>query len=390
VFKSAIANFLTEALSDAEKQELQTLVSAVQAEEYFQVFLNKVADKLQAAGIQYKGSAAPQTKQQAPAQKQDTAQQGGEDDFKSGSSYTKDGKAVSRDEYEKTFGKDLSGRANDYNKLKNQIQGLSKAAKDEKQKWIQAQLDDSKSPYYQGVPDDPEDPDYPKELKAIDDKYKAKGERLQAKADEMIKDPEVKKFIDKGGKDDFDKLLDGDDDWDNLFKTDAPEPKAGSKGGDATTTRTSNTTTSDSQDGTTTSGSSSSSSTVTTSGGTSKTVTKSGGGSTTRFSARYRDSDESKELKAQARAVRKEEMKAFRDEFKKNNPDADRFDYTQDPGYEELEKKREDLLQQARDAREMIHPSGEMDSEGNIKYYGKGANKDGTWDGEQFDPKRKK
>jgi len=390
VFKSAIANFLTEALSDAEKQELQTLVSAVQAEEYFQVFLNKVADKLQAAGIQYKGGAAPQTKQQAPAQKQDTAQQGGEDDFKSGSSYTKDGKAVSRDEYEKTFGKDLSGRANDYNKLKNQIQGLSKAAKDEKQKWIQAQLDDSKSPYYQGVPDDPEDPDYPKELKAIDDKYKAKGERLQAKADEMIKDPEVKKFIDKGGKDDFDKLLDGDDDWDNLFKTDAPEPKAGSKGGDATTTRTSNTTTSDSQDGTTTSGSSSSSSTVTTSGGTSKTVTKSGGGSTTRFSARYRDSDESKELKAQARAVRKEEMKAFRDEFKKNNPDADRFDYTQDPGYEELEKKREDLLQQARDAREMIHPSGEMDSEGNIKYYGKGANKDGTWDGEQFDPKRKK
>jgi len=194
-------------------------------------------------------------------------------------------------------------------------------------------------------------------------------------ADELIADPDVKKYIDDGGKDDFDKLLSGDDDkWDDLFKTDAPEGK---------TTRTGSTKSS------TGSSTSSSTSSVTRTGGTSKTVTRSGGGSTTRFSARYRDTDESKELKAQAKAVRREEMKAFRDEFEKNNPDAGRFDYTQDPGYDELQKKIDDLKQQARDAREMIHPSGEMDSEGNIKYYGKGANKDGTWDGEQFDPNRK-
>jgi hypothetical protein len=397
IFRSAIARVLTEALSDAERKELQDLVNAVQSEEYFKTFLDKVSEKLKTAGVNYGGQSAPT---QEPTSGPDDGSRGepqaqadaGDDDFQSGSEYKLDGKKVSRDEYEKAFGKDLSGRANDYNKLKTQIEGLAKQARDEKQKFMQDVLNDPDSKYYQdGIDDDPESPEYAPELQAIDDKYKAKGERLQAKADEMIKDPEVKKFIDDGGKDDFDKLLDGDDDkWDDLFKTDAPEGSAGSKGGEVKSRSSyNNTTTSSSQDGTTTSGSSSSSSTVTRTGGTSKTVTRSGGGSTTRFSARYRDSDESKELKAQAKAVRREEMKAFRDEFKKNNPDAGRFDYVDDPGYEELEKKMEDLRQQARDAREMIHPSGEMDSEGNIKYYGKGANKDGTWDGEQFDPNRK-
>jgi peptidoglycan hydrolase-like protein with peptidoglycan-binding domain len=397
-YRSTIAQYLEEALNNAEKQELQALVNAVQGEEYFKTFLDKVADKLQAAGVNYGGQSAPT---QEPTSGPDDGSRGepqaqadaGDDDFQSGSEYKLDGKKVSRDEYEKAFGKDLSGRANDYNKLKTQIEGLAKQARDEKQKFMQDVLNDPDSKYYQdGIDDDPESPEYAPELQAIDDKYKAKGERLQAKADEMIKDPEVKKFIDNGGKDDFDKLLDGDDDkWDDLFKTDAPEGSAGSKGGEVKSRSSyNNTTTSSSQDGTTTSGSSSSSSTVTRTGGTSKTVTRSGGGSTTRFSARYRDSDESKELKAQAKAVRREEMKAFRDEFRKNNPDAGRFDYVDDPGYEELEKKREDLLQQAEDAREMIHPGGEMDREGNIKYYGKGANKDGTWDGEQFDPNRKK
>ena len=91
----------------------------------------------------------------------------------SGSDYTLDGKPVSRDEYEKKFGKDLSGRTNDYNRLKTQIQGLSKKASDEKREWTQQQLDDPKSPYYRGVPTDKRDPKYPKELTAIDDKYAA-------------------------------------------------------------------------------------------------------------------------------------------------------------------------------------------------------------------------
>ena len=37
------------------------------------------------------------------------------------------------------------------------------------------------------------------------------------------------------------------------------------------------------------------------------------------------------------------------------------------------------------ESKEMVHPSGEMDSDGNIKY----NTKDGKWDGEQFDPDRK-
>ena len=34
----------------------------------------------------------------------------------------------------------------------------------------------------------------------------------------------------------------------------------------------------------------------------------------------------------------------------------------------------------------LVHPAGEVDVNGKTTYYGKGANKDGTWDGTQFQP----
>jgi len=383
-YKSSIAQHLEEALSNAEKQELQSLINAVQSEPYFQTFLNRITDKLQAAGVQYNGgqSASTQEPTSGPddgtrGEEPQTDQQGGDDDFQSGSSYTLDGKKVSRDEYEKTFGKDLSGRANDYKKIKQQIEGLAKQARDEKDKWTREQLDNPDSEYYQGVPTEPEDPDYPEELKAIDDKYKAKGERLQAKAEEMIKDPEVKKFIDDGGKDDFDKLLDGDDDkFDDIFKTDGE--------GSKTTTGTKKTSNSNS----TSTRSSSSSSSVTTTGGSSKTVSQSGGGSTTRFSKRMKDGPDTEKLRQEKKEVRKK-MRDFAKQWKKDNPDGDRFGAMDTPEYQALEKEYDSyrgMDGKIEQSKELLHPAGEMDSEGNIKYYGKGANKDGTWDGEQFDP----
>ena len=71
---------------------------------------------------------------------------GGEEN--TGSKYTKDGKPLSRDEFEKSFGKDVSGRYNDYERLMNQIKELPRQAEDEKRKWTQAQLDNPDSPYY--------------------------------------------------------------------------------------------------------------------------------------------------------------------------------------------------------------------------------------------------
>ena len=140
---------------------------------------------------------------------------------------------------------------------------------------------------------------------------------------------------------------------------------------------------------TTSSSSSSSTRSVTTTGGGSTTTSTTGGGGTTRFIAKYRDTDESKKLIAQAKAVRNEEMKAFVDDYDQKNPNADRFDAFKDPGYKALRKKEQDLKDQAKAAMEMVHPAGVMTPDGNIKYYGKGANKDGSWDGEQFSRKDK-
>ena len=131
------------------------------------------------------------------------AQDGGD-----ASTYTLDGKPVSRAEYEKRFGTDVSGRQNDVANLKSRIQGSSRAAEDEKSKWVQAQLDDPNSKYYDGVPDDPDDPSYPAELKAIDDKYAKQNAADQQKIKDLSSDPRVANNV----KSDFDKALDGDDD----------------------------------------------------------------------------------------------------------------------------------------------------------------------------------
>ena len=330
----------------------------------------------------------------------------------SGSEYTLDGKPVSRDEYEKAFGKDLSGRTNDYNRLKNQIQGLSKKASDEKREWTQQQLDDPDSPYYRGVPADDRDPDYPKELTAIDDKYAAEAKKLQAQADKLASDPEVKKMIDAGG-DKFDRALAGDED--DFFDTikrpkGSPEvekarakikkqkdPFADDPEGDAAFdkaldgddddepgTKTTNTT---SKDGNTTS-TSTSTSTVTRSGGTSTTKKVSGGGSTTRFSKQMKDGPDTAELKAEKKELRKK-MRDFADQYDKDNPGAGNFDYLDSPEYEALEKEMDaykGMDGKIAQSEVVLHPSGTVDRDGNIKY----NTKDGTWDGEQFDPDRKK
>ena len=330
----------------------------------------------------------------------------------SGSEYTLDGKPVSRDEYEKAFGKDLSGRTNDYNRLKNQIQGLSKKASDEKREWTQQQLDDPKSPYYRGVPADKRDPKYPKELTAIDDKYAAEAKKLQAQADKLSSDPEVKKMIDAGG-DKFDRALAGDDD--DFFNTiekpkGSPEvekararikkqkdPFADDPEGDAEFDRLAagddddkpgtTTTNTSTKDGNKTS-TSSSTSTVTRSGGTSTTKSVSGGGSTTRFSKQMKDGPDTAKVRAEKKELRSK-MRAFADEFDKNNPEAGRFDYLDSPEYEALEKEMDEFKGsdgKVAKSKVVMHPSGTVDRDGNIKY----NTKDGSWDGDQFDPDRKK
>ena len=79
-------------------------------------------------------------------------------------------------------------------------------------------------------------------------------------------------------------------------------------------------------------------------------------------------------------------MSAFADNYQTNNPTAKRFDFTQDPGYKKLKQQASDLRKQARAAMTLVHPSGEVDVNGKTTYYGKGANKDGSWDGQQFQP----
>jgi peptidoglycan hydrolase-like protein with peptidoglycan-binding domain len=330
----------------------------------------------------------------------------------SGSEYTLDGKPVSRDEYEKKFGKDLSGRTNDYNRLKNQIQGLSKKASDEKREWTQQQLDDPDSPYYRGVPTDKRDPDYPKELTAIDEKYAAEAKKLQAQADKLASDPEVKKMIDAGG-DKFDRALAGDDDdfFDTIKKpkgspevekarakikkqkdpfADDPEGDAEFDrlaGGDDDDKEGTTTTNTSSKDGNTTR-TSSSTSTVTRSGGTSTTKKVSGGGSTTRFSKKMKDGPDTAKVRAEKKELRKK-MRDFADQYDKDNPGAGNFDYLDSPEYEALEKEMDaykGMDGKVAQSQVVMHPSGTVDKDGNIKY----NTKDGSWDGDQFDPDRKK
>ena len=185
-------------------------------------------------------------------------------------------------------------------------------------------------------------------------------------------------------KSDFDKAVDGDPDA--FGKSNMKDPFADDPEGDAafdkaldgdinTNTSTSNTTSN-----------STSTSNVTRTGGTTTSVKQSGGGSTTRFASKYADNDESNKLKAQAKDIEDNQMNAFADQYDKNNPGAKRFDFTRAPEYKNLKQQANDLRKQARAAMTLVHPSGQVDVNGKTTYYGKGANKDGSWDGQQFQP----
>lgn len=386
-FGSILGKMLSEQLSSAELKELQGLIDAVKGDRYFATLMNskRIKTALINAGVTglpdkpakdpNRGKTDNKTTTTTSTDNKGSVSSDGD----TGSSYTVNGKPASREEYEKVFGKDVSGRHNDYQRIRNQIESLGTKARDEKLKWEQAQLDDPDSPYYRGVPADPDDPSYPKELRAIDDKYKKQGQELEQKAKDLASDPDVKKLIDQGGDkfdqelmksdDAFDRMLDGDDDFDGSFnkmksKADSMKNKKSK-----------------------TSSSSSSSSSVTTTSSSSTTTRTSGGGSTTRFAKLMRDTDETKALKAEKKALRKK-MRAWGDEWGKQNPEADTFDYTEQPEYKEMEAEYdsyEGMDGKIAKSREMVHPGGEMDSDGNIKY----NTKDGKWDGEQFDPDRK-
>lgn len=371
-FTSSIARMLHEALSQAELQELQALVDAVKNDKYFSSLMKskKINAGLIAAGVKNLPSAST-----APSQSQTKG-----DEENTGSKYTKDGKPVSRDEYEKTFGKDVSGRYNDYERIMNQIKELPRQAEDEKRKWTQAQLDDPKSPYYDGVPAFDDDPEYPKELKAIDDKYKAQGDKLKAQADKLASDPDVKKMIDQGGdpfykameKDDdaFDKLLDKEDDfWDDDSKLGTTKDKKVVKKGNKTTTTTS-----------------SSTRTVTRTGGSSTKTSTSGGGSVTRFAKVMKDGPDTKKLRAEKKELRKK-MRDFVKQYDKDNPDADRFDAMDAPEYKKLEAEYDSYRGsdgKIAKSKVMKHPGGEIRN-GKLTYFNPKGGKPMKWDGEQYE-----
>ena len=267
-FKSPLARLLTEALSDAEKKELQALIDAVRDSRYFATFINrpKTLQALQDAGIQ--NIPGKPAKRERPSRGGDTVS-----------------KRKSVRKYYKT------------------------------------------------------DPATGKEVEIDKDEADA----MQAKFDKATNTKR-----DADGKDDFDRKLDGDDN----------------------TTRTS-----------------SSTSTVTRTGNTSTTKKTSGGGSTTRFSKVMRATDETEKLRAEKKELRSK-MRDFADQYKKDNPDAGRFDHLDAPEYKKMEDEYDSyrgMDGKIAKSKEMVHPGGEMDSDGNIKYY----TKDGKWDGEQYDPKRK-
>ena len=373
-FKSSIAVMLREALTAAEQAELDSLLAVVKDDPEFTTLVK-----------------------QATAQ---PSKDYGDNTYNTDSTYTKDGKSVDRSEYEKTFGKDKSGRYNDYVKMMQSIESMPRQAEDEKRKLTQSWLDDPDSKYYKGVPVDTDDPDYPPEFTAIDQKYMKKAADYKEQADKIASDPDIAKLIKSGG-DKFDQALSGDDDfykdsdkfgdWSNKksdlkAKVDKLKKKAGIKtkdpfaddddddfdkalDGD------------DDYDGLA-GNKNDTKTTVTKSGGNTKTTTvkTTGGGANVRWSAKYVDNDKSRKLKAQAKEVRRVEMKAWMDKWDKENPDADKFDFTDDPEYKALKDKASDLKKQSREARDLLYPNGEI-KDGKYTYYNK-KGKEIKWDGE--------
>ena len=289
-FKSPLARLLTEALSDAEKKELQALIDAVKDSRYFATFINKpkTLKALQDAGIQ-----------NIP------------------------GKPAKR---ERTGKVDRTKKTRKYYKT---------------------------------------DPETGKEVEIDKDEADA----MQTKFDKATNTKR-----DADGKDDFDRKLDGDDDIDSTMQKSKDKIAAMKKAGAEVKTTSSSTSTSTSN--------------VTSTGGQSTTKKSSGGGSTTRFSKVMKDGPDTADLRAEKKELSKQ-MRAFADEFDKNNPKAGRFDYLEDPEYQKLEAQKDEYEGtdgKIAKSKEVLHPSGTVDKDGNTKY----NTKDGNWDGEQFDPNRKK
>lgn len=227
----------------------------------------------------------------------------------------------------------------------------------------------------QGIPGKPDKRDYgnqksatkyyktdPKTGKEVEiDKDEA--DAMQAKQDKFMNTKR-----DADGKDDFDRALDSDDDMDmdSAMQKSRDKIAAMRKGGADVKTTSSSTSTSTSN--------------VTTTGGSSNTTKTSGGGSTTRFSKVMRATKETEKLRAEKDEIRRK-MNELGDK-------SDGFEYTQSPEYKALKKELNTYRGsdgKIAKSKEMVHPGGEMDSNGNIKYY----TKTGKWDGEQYDPKRK-
>ena len=94
-----------------------------------------------------------------------------------------------------------------------ELQGLYSDLRDEKGKLLEKFVNDRKR-FPGGVPSDPSDPDYPKELKAIDDKYQKQIDAKKKEVSELGKAPgisEAKKAV-----------KDFDDDIDKGFSDEAP------------------------------------------------------------------------------------------------------------------------------------------------------------------------
>ena len=192
---------------------------------------------------------------------------------------------------------------------------------------------------------------------------KDEADAMQAKQDKFTNTKR-----DADGKDDFDRMLDGDDDddMDSAMQKSKDKIAAMKKGGADVKTTSSSTSTSTSN--------------VTTTGGSSNTTSTSGGGSTTRFAKVMRATKETQKLRAEKKKIR-DQMNALGDK-------TDGFEYTDSPEYKKLEAEYDSYRGtdgKIAKSKEMVHPGGVMDSKGNIKY----NTKSGKWDGDQYDPKRK-
>ena len=94
-----------------------------------------------------------------------------------------------------------------------ELQGLYSDLRDEKGKLLEKFVNDRKR-FPGGVPSDPSDPDYPKELKAIDDKYQKQIDAKKKEVSELGKAPGISEA--KKAAKDF------DDDLDKGFSDEAP------------------------------------------------------------------------------------------------------------------------------------------------------------------------